>query len=76
MIGRNGIPCPRCGEPTEIREHVAITSKHLRQPYYSSRWFYCRNPKCRVTLHTIEEFKVKEIQLDRNDSSSQAATTA
>ena len=59
VIGRNGIPCPRCGEPTEIREHVAITDKHLRQPYYFSRWFYCRNPKCRVTLHTIEEFKVR-----------------
>jgi hypothetical protein len=57
VVGRNGVPCPRCGEPTEIREHMSITDKHLRQPYYFRRWFYCRNPSCSVTLHLVEDFK-------------------
>ena len=61
VIGRNGIPCPRCGQQTEMREHVAITDKHLRQPYYFSRWFYCRNPQCPVTLHVTENFKVRRL---------------
>ena len=33
---RDGIPCPRCGQPTELR---AATAKLMR-------WFYCHNPRC------------------------------
>jgi hypothetical protein len=29
VVGMNGDPCPRCGEPTQIREHTEITAKHL-----------------------------------------------
>jgi hypothetical protein len=61
VIGGNGLPCPRCGQATQIREHVAITDKHLRQPYYFSRWFYCRNPQCPVTMHVTENFKVRRL---------------
>jgi hypothetical protein len=44
-----GDPCPRCCQPTEIREHPEITEKHLRQPHYYRRWFYCLNPACKCT---------------------------
>ena len=52
VIGRDGVPCPRCGQPTEVREHVLITEKHRRQAFYFSRWFCCRNSRCPVTLYT------------------------
>jgi hypothetical protein len=58
VVGQNGIPCPRCGCLTEIREHTEITAKQLAKPYYFTRWYYCRNPHCVVTLHMSEEFKV------------------
>jgi len=53
-----GDECPRCGEPTEIREHVAITEKQLNQSIYYSRWFNCTNKKCRTTLIMPDRFKV------------------
>jgi hypothetical protein len=31
VVGMNGDPCPRCGEPTQIREHTEITAKDLAQ---------------------------------------------
>jgi hypothetical protein len=58
VLGRDGVPCPRCGLPTEVRAHHEITEKQLRQPYYFSRWFYCRNPNCVVTSHMSEMYKV------------------
>jgi hypothetical protein len=30
----------------------------LRQPFYFSRSFDCRNPNCVVTMHMVEQFKV------------------
>jgi hypothetical protein len=38
--------CPRCGRPAQIREHERITEKHLRQPFYFTRWFYCTHDDC------------------------------
>jgi hypothetical protein len=32
VIVCNGEPCPRCGQPTEKREHEMITPKMLRSP--------------------------------------------
>jgi hypothetical protein len=57
-VSGEGVRCPRCDLPTEIREHREITAKHLSQPYYFTRWFYCRNPNCPVTLHMSEAYKV------------------
>ena len=54
----DGPPCPRCHQPTEIREHKAITAKQLAQPFYYSRWFKCLNGSCHTTLIMPEEFKV------------------
>jgi hypothetical protein len=55
---QHGDPCPRCGRSTEVREHTQITDKHLRQPYYYSRWFYCRNPRCRTTMVMRDRYRV------------------
>jgi hypothetical protein len=46
VIEGDGDPCPRCGLPTEIREHAAITDKHLAQPFHYTRWFHCTRPEC------------------------------
>lgn len=53
-----GLPCPRCGVPTEIREHVEMKDKHRAQPFYYSRWFNCANPECQTTLIMRDEFKI------------------
>jgi hypothetical protein len=53
-----GDPCPRCGQPTQIREHKAITAKELRRPFYYRRWFYCTNPHCKTTTIMPERFVV------------------
>lgn len=53
-----GPPCPKCGCALEIREHARITDTRLRQPYYYSRWFFCRNSRCSVTTYMSDEFKI------------------
>lgn len=58
IMGFNGTPCPRCKKPMQVREHVAITEKLLRQPSYLMRWYCCMNHKCRTTLVTPEEHRV------------------
>jgi hypothetical protein len=61
VIPGEGPPCPRCGRPMQIREHERITKKHLRQPYYFSRWFRCMHRDCATKLVIIEEFKVSNV---------------
>ena len=56
--GERGDPCPRCGRATEVREHVEVTPKHRRQPWYYSRWFYCTNPKCKTTMIMPDRYRV------------------
>jgi hypothetical protein len=58
IVSESGPPCPRCGRPMQIREHDLIREKHLRQPYYYTRWFYCHNRKCKTTLVMREMYKV------------------
>lgn len=43
VILGEGVPCPRCGRSTQIREHAAITERRPSQAYYFRRWFYCRS---------------------------------
>lgn len=50
VVPGDGYPCPRCGKPTEIREHTEVTEKHFAQPFYYSRWFNCIDRRCRTTL--------------------------
>jgi hypothetical protein len=58
IVGSTGDPCPRCGRATEIREHRYITAKELRRPFYYSRWFFCRNPRCKTSTVVLPEHKV------------------
>jgi len=53
-----GPECHRCHRPTEIRQHKFITEKHLRQPFYYSRWFVCQNKNCATTQIMPDEFRV------------------
>jgi hypothetical protein len=59
VIPGDGDPCPRCGEPTEIREHDILRDRQLRAPFYYSRWFRCMNPDCKTTLIMPPRFIVK-----------------
>jgi hypothetical protein len=65
-----GPPCPRCGQPTEVREHVEVTSRELAKAFYYSRWYKCANNRCKTTLIMPKEFRVFH---DRNIEPSQAA---
>jgi hypothetical protein len=58
IIPGNGDLCPRCGEPTEIREHISIGARELRKDFYYSRWFICKNAACRTTTVMPERFRV------------------
>jgi hypothetical protein len=42
----------------EVRGHDQIRPKHLRQPYYYSRWFYCHQRNCKTTLCMSDKFKI------------------
>jgi hypothetical protein len=54
-----GDPCPTCGCPMQVREHVGgLTAKQMRQPYHFTRWFSCLQPDCPTTLVMAERFKV------------------
>lgn len=72
VVPGEGDSCPRCGRSTQIREHDEIREKHLRQPYYFSRWFYCCNPACVVTLHMAERYKVVN-QAQRKKEAAEAS---
>jgi hypothetical protein len=58
--GQDGEPCRRCGRPSEIREHASITPKVLAQPFYYSRWFFCRHKGCPTSVFysVTNDFKV------------------
>jgi hypothetical protein len=58
IVGSSGDPCPRCGRPTQIREHRYLTDKEFRKPYYYSRWFLCRNPRCKTSTIVLPEYRV------------------
>jgi hypothetical protein len=58
VVGNDGEPCPRCGRPTEVREHADITEKLLRQRYYFRRWFHCTNRRCKVSTHVNPAYRV------------------
>ena len=42
----------------QVREHDFIREKHLRQPFYYSRWFRCMHKDCKTKIVHREEFKV------------------
>ena len=58
IVSLNGPPCPRCGCPTEIREHERITEKELAKQFYYSRWYNCPSEDCQTKQIMPPEFKV------------------
>lgn len=54
----DGETCRTCGEIAEAREHNGISEKQLRQPFYYSRWYNCKNKDCRTTIFMVEKYKV------------------
>lgn len=59
---KKGPPCPRCKRQTDIRQHKAITDKHLSQPFYYTEWYACMNRKCRTSVIMPEDKKVYTTQ--------------
>jgi hypothetical protein len=62
IVGSSGDPCPRCGQPTEIREHRYITAKQLRKAFYYSRWFYCTNARCKTTTIVLDRYRAFNVE--------------
>jgi hypothetical protein len=58
IVSFDGPPCPRCGCPSEIREHERITDKELARPFYYRRWCNCRSETCQTNIIHADEFKV------------------
>jgi|SRR6516225_10468696 len=50
VIAGNGDPCPRCGNPMQIREYAGLNEKQERRPSFYTRWFCCLNKACKTTL--------------------------
>jgi hypothetical protein len=51
--------CPRCAQPSQIREHVAIAAKELGKSFYFTRWFYCLNPDCQTKRFYVPGYQVR-----------------
>lgn len=66
VIPGDGDPCPRCGRPTQIREHKEILQRHRNQPFYYSRWFNCMFSDCRTTLVMPDRFIIWRSAEDRD----------
>ncbi len=54
----DGLPCPRCGNISIVREHIEITGKLLSQPFYYSKWFKCSNKHCKTDIFYDEIYRV------------------
>lgn len=57
-IDEDGEECPRCGQVSTARIHARITEKLLSQPYYYSKWFCCKNRRCRTDIFYNEIYRV------------------
>jgi hypothetical protein len=57
VIPGEGDPCPRCGEPTQIRQYDAIDEEQLPRPSSYTRWFCCMNESCKTTLVMPPRYK-------------------
>jgi len=75
IIPGDGDPCPRCGVPTQIREHDGIGDKQQRQPFYYARWFCCMNQSCKTTLVMPECYKVMNSIVPRDTRPDSAKPT-
>ena len=58
VIAGDGDPCPRCGNPMQIREYAGLNEKQERRPSFYTRWFCCMNKACKTTLVMPVRYKV------------------
>jgi len=59
VIPGDGDPCPRCGNPMQIREYAGLNDeKEERRPSFYTRWFCCMNKACKTTLVMPLRYKV------------------
>ncbi len=58
VLREQGKKCPRCKTQMQVRTHLEITSKQLRQAYYYEKWYRCMNESCLTTQVNPPEFKV------------------
>jgi hypothetical protein len=56
VVPGDGDPCPRCGEPMQIREYAGVGEKLSHE--FFSRWFCCMNKTCKTTLVMPARYKV------------------
>ena len=57
VIPGDGDPCPRCGEPMQIREFDGDGEKQLSHQFFT-RWFCCMNETSKTTLVMPARYKV------------------
>lgn len=50
--------CTSCRGRTEERQHIAITDKQLRQPFFYSKWYYCHNKDCKTTTLMFDKDRI------------------
>jgi len=58
VIPGDGDPCPRCGDPMQIRECADLDEKQEHRPFFYTRWFCCMNKECKTTLVMPARYKV------------------
>ena len=63
VVDESGPPCPRCKQPTQVREHKEIGKRQLCSRFYFVRWYLCTNRQCRTTLIMPEAFKVWNFEM-------------
>jgi hypothetical protein len=57
VIPGGGDPCPRCGEPMQIREYDGVGEEQLSHHFFT-RWFCCMDKTCKTTLVMPARYKV------------------
>jgi hypothetical protein len=58
VIPGEGDPCPRCGNPMQIREYADFEEKQERPASFYTRWFCCINKTCKTTLVMPARYKM------------------
>ena len=70
VIPGDGDPCPRCGNPMQIREYADLNEKQERRPFFYTRWFCCMNKACKTTLVMPARYKVVTNDTSRTDEAA------
>lgn len=64
VVDQEGLGCPRCGRPSETRKHkIPLKEKILKQPFYYTVWFNCKNTDCKTTIFMSEDYKIMKNNL-------------